>query len=153
MNILITGQFDRNIASIAKLCARAFEQGPISFRRALEKFGGPNSQKYMPCSCHELGRDFIAIHIYLKPDSPFSFCDLSVYTPVQLRASPPLPPLNYFSPPPLPSAHTHLKESVGKDRFGKISPAGVIQANLRDLFHLLYLGNIRETSSSHVPQF
>ena len=40
MNILITGQFDQNSTSIAKLCARAFEQGPISFRRALEKFGG-----------------------------------------------------------------------------------------------------------------
>ena len=50
MNILITGQFDRNSANIAKLCARAFEQGPISFRRVLEKFGGSNSQKYMSCS-------------------------------------------------------------------------------------------------------
>ena len=149
-----TGQFDRNSASIAKLCARAFEQGPISFRRVLEKFGGSNSQKYMSCSCREV-KIFIAIHIYLKPDSPFSFCDLSVYMPVQLWASPLLPPLNYFSlphPTPPPRAHTHLKESVGKDRFGKISPAGVIQANLRDLFRL-YLGNIRETSSSHVPQF
>ena len=132
MNILITGQFDRNNANIAKLCARAFEQGPISFRRVLEKFGGSNSQKYMSCSCREV-EIFIAIHIYLKPDSPFSFCDLSVYMPVQLRASPPLPPLNYFSvppPPATPRAHTHLKESVGKDRFGKISPTGVIQANL-----------------------
>ena len=54
MNILITGQFDRNIASIAKLFARAFEQGPISFRRALEKFGGSNSQNYMSCSCREV---------------------------------------------------------------------------------------------------
>ena len=85
MNILITGQFDRNSANIAKLCARAFEQGPISFRR--------------------------------------------------------VPP-----PPPPPRARTQLKESVGKDRFGKISPAGVIQANLRNLFRP-YLGNIRETSS------
>ena len=127
MNILITGQFDRNSANIAKLCARAFEQGPISFRRVLEKFGGSNSQKYMLGSCREV-EIFIAIHIYLKPDSPFSFCDLSVYMPVQLRASPPLSPLNYFSlpPPPLPPCtHTHLKESVGKDRFGKISPADV----------------------------
>ena len=107
----------------------------------------------MSCSCHEV-ETFIAIHIYLKPDSPFPFCDLSVYMPVQLRASPPHP--STISPsllPPPPRAHTHLKESVGKDRFGKISPAGVIQANLRDLFLLLYLGNIRETSSSHVPQF
>ena len=153
MNILIAGQFDRNSANIAKLCARAFEQGPVSFRRVLEKFGGSNSQKYMSCSCREV-EIFIAIHIYLKPDSPFSFCDLSVYMPVQLRASPPLAPLNYFSlpPPPPPRAHTHLKESVGKDRFGKISPTGVIEANLRDLFRL-NLGNIRETSSSHVPQF
>ena len=125
MNILITGQFDRNSANITKLCARAFEQGPISFRRVLEKFGGSNSQKHMSSSCREV-EIFIAIHIYLKPDSPFSFCDLSVYMPVQLRASPPLPPLNYFSlpPPPPPSAtpraHTHLKESVGKDCFGKI---------------------------------
>ena len=127
MNILMTGQFDRNSANNAKLCARAFEQGPISFRRVLEKFGGSNSQKYMSCSCREV-EIFIAIHIYLKPDSPFSFCDLSVYMPVQLRASPPLPPLNYFSlppPSPFPRAHTHLKESVEKDRFGKISPAGV----------------------------
>ena len=151
MNILIAGQFDRNSANIAKLCARAFEQGPISFRRVLEKFGGSNSQKYMTCSCREV-EIFIAKHIYLKPDSPFSFCDLSGYMPVQLRASPPLAPLNYFSLPPPSRAHTHLKESVGKDRFGKISPTGVIQANLRDLFRL-NLGNIRETSSSHVPQF
>ena len=113
-NILITGHFDRNSANIAKLCARAFEQGPISFRRVLEKFGGSNSQKYMSCSCREV-EIFIAIHIYLKPDSPFSFRDLSVYIPVQLRASPPLPPLNYFSLPPPPSpprAHIHLKESA-----------------------------------------
>ena len=54
MNILITGQFDRNNASIAKLCARAFEQGPFSFRRVLEKLGGSNSQKCMPCSCREV---------------------------------------------------------------------------------------------------
>ena len=58
---------------------------------------------------------------------------------------------------PQEADQTHIEygfpvESVGKDRFGKISPAGVIQANLRDLFRL-YLGNIRETSSSHVPQF
>ena len=154
MNILITGQFDRNSANIAKLCARAFEQGPISFRRVLEKFGRSNSQKYMSCLCREV--EFcIAIHIYLKPDSPVSFCDLSVYMPVQLRASPLLPPLNYFSLPPSPPllpVHTHFKESVGKDCFGKISPTGVIQANVRDLFRP-YLGNIRETSSSHVPQF
>ena len=112
MNILITGQFDRNSANIAKLCARAFEQGPISFRRVLEKFGGSNSQKYMLGSCREV-EIFIAIHIYLKPDSPFSFCDLSVYMPVQLRASPPLSPLNYFSlPPPLPPCtHTHTSRN------------------------------------------
>ena len=57
------------------------------------------------------GRDFIARHIYLKPDSPFSFCDLLVYMPVELPASPPLPPFNYFSlpnyPPPPPHTHTH----------------------------------------------
>ena len=107
MNILIAGQFDRNSANIAKLCARAFEQGPISFRRVLEKFGGSNSQKYMSCSCREV-EIFIAIHIYLKPDSPFSFCDLSVYMPVQLRASPPLHPstISPYPPPPPPRAHT-----------------------------------------------
>ena len=65
MNNLITGQFDRNSASIGKLCARAFEQGLISFRRALEKFGGSNSQKYMSCSCREV-KILIAIHSYLK---------------------------------------------------------------------------------------
>ena len=116
MNILITGQFDRNSANIAKLCARAFEQGPISFRRVLEKFGGSNSQKYMSCSCREV-EIFIAIHIYLKPDSPFSFCDLSVYMPVQLRASPPLPPLNYFSlppPPPATSPCTHTPQGISR---------------------------------------
>ena len=117
MNILIAGQFDRNSANIAKLCARAFEQGPISFRRVLEKFGGSNSQKYMLGSCREV-EIFIAIHIYLKPDSPFSFCDLSVYMPVQLRASPPLAPLNYFSlppppPPPLP-VHTHTPQGMSR---------------------------------------
>ena len=146
MNILITGQFDRNSANIAKLCARAFEQGPISFRRVLEKFGGSNSQKYMSCSCREV-EIFIAIHIYLKPDSPSLFV---IYQCIcQFSCEPPLPshPQLFLptSPPP-PRAHTHFKESVGKDRFGKISPAGVIQANLRDLFRP-YLGNIRETSS------
>ena len=111
MNILITGQFDRNSANIAKLCARAFEQGPISFRRVLEKFGGSNSQKYMSCSCCEV-EIFIVIHIYLKPDSPYSFCDLSVYMPVQLRASPPLSPINYFSHSPPPSTvHTHTSRN------------------------------------------
>ena len=116
--ILITGQFDRNSANIAKICARAFEQGPISFRRVLEKFGGSNSQKYMSCSCREV-KIFIAIHIYLKPDSPFSFCDLSVYMPVQLGASPPLPPLNYFSlPPPLLPVHTHTHTPQGISRQG-----------------------------------
>ena len=115
MNILITGQFDRNSANIAKLCARAFEQGPISFRRVLEKFGRSNSQKYMSCLCREV--EFcIAIHIYLKPDSPVSFCDLSVYMPVQLRASPLLPPLNYFSlppsPPSSPCTHTSRNQSA-----------------------------------------
>ena len=111
-NILITSQFDRNSASIAKLCARAFEQGPISFRRVLEKLGGSNSQKYMSCSCREV-EIFIAIHIYLKPDSPFSFCDLSVYMPVQLRASPPLPPstISPYTPPPPPRAHTHTSRN------------------------------------------
>ena len=116
MNILIIGQFDRNSANIAKLCARAFEQGLISFRRVLEKFGGSSSQKYMSCSCREV-KIFIATHLYLKPDSPFSFCDLSVYMPVQLRASPPLPPLNYFSlppPPPFPRAHTHTPQGISR---------------------------------------
>ena len=155
MNILITGQFDRNSANIAKLCARAFEQGPISFRRVLEKFGGSNSQKYMSCSCREV-EIFIAIHIYLKPDSLFSFCDLSVYMPVQLRAS---PPLNYFSlppplppPPPLPCTHTPQGISRQGPFWKDIACWCIIQANVRDLFRL-YLGNIRETSSSHVPQF
>ena len=64
MNILIIRQFDRNSANIAKLCARAFEQGPISFRRVLEKFRGSNSQKYMSCSCRGV-EIFIAIHIYI----------------------------------------------------------------------------------------
>ena len=63
MNILITCQFDRNSESIAKLCARAFEQGPISFRRALEKLGGSNSQKYMLGSCHEV--EMISQYIYI----------------------------------------------------------------------------------------
>ena len=112
MNILIAGQFNRNSANIAKLCARAFEQGPISFRRALEKLGGSNSQKYMSCSCHEV-EIFIAIHIYLKPDSPFSFCDLSVYMPVQLRASPPLHP-STISPYPPHSPCTHTPQGISR---------------------------------------
>ena len=114
MNILITGQFDRNIASIAKLCARALEQGPISFRRALEKFGGSNSQKYMSCPCREVEIFYRNTYIF-KTRFPFSFCDLSVYMPVQLRASPPLPPLNHFSlpppPPPPPRSHTHTSRN------------------------------------------
>ena len=53
--------------------------------------------------------------VYLKPDSPFSFCDLSVYMPVQLGASPPLPPLNYFSlPPPLLPVHTHTPQGISR---------------------------------------
>ena len=63
MNILIIGQFDRNSANIAKLCARAFEQGPISFRRVLEKLGGSNSQKYMLGSCHEV--EILSQYIYI----------------------------------------------------------------------------------------
>ena len=58
------------------------------------------------------GRDFIAIHIYIKPDSPFSFCDLLVYIPVQLWASPPLPPFNYFS---LPHTHEHTHAHTSRN--------------------------------------
>ena len=44
------------------LCER-LSKGHISFWRALEKFGGSNSQKYMSCSCHEVETLLQYIHI------------------------------------------------------------------------------------------